>query len=229
MKKGDNIRLRSDGRYEARYIRERDAGGKIVYGYCYGKTYDEAKEKRDYQLQRFSEPKPLNLLILGAGLHGSDVYEIAKSLRVFTRIEFLDDDRENRLAIGVWSDAERLTEDFSAAIVAVGDEDVRRNWTKKLSRLGYVTPILIHPTAYVSEDAEIGAGSVIYPRATVAAGVHIGTGSIVTTGSTVPRKTYIPDWGYFENGEVLHYKNHPSEAVHSGRRETNGKTVNVGN
>ena len=63
MRTGDNIRLRSDGRYEARYIKGRTESGKICYGCCYGKTYDEAKEKRDYQLQRLARPKELNLLI----------------------------------------------------------------------------------------------------------------------------------------------------------------------
>ena len=45
MSKGENIFKRKDGRWEARYIREYDASGKIRYGYCYGKTYREAKEK----------------------------------------------------------------------------------------------------------------------------------------------------------------------------------------
>ena len=45
MSKGENIFKRQDGRWEARYIRERDLTGKIRYGYCYGKTYAEAKQK----------------------------------------------------------------------------------------------------------------------------------------------------------------------------------------
>lgn len=45
MSKGENIFKRKDGRWEARYIKERDASGKIKYGFCYGKTYKEAKEK----------------------------------------------------------------------------------------------------------------------------------------------------------------------------------------
>ncbi len=44
-RKGENIFKRQDGRWEARYIRGRDEGGKALYGYCYGKTYREAKEK----------------------------------------------------------------------------------------------------------------------------------------------------------------------------------------
>lgn len=45
MSKGENIFKRKDGRWEARYIKGREASGKIKYGFCYGKTYREAKEK----------------------------------------------------------------------------------------------------------------------------------------------------------------------------------------
>ena len=45
MSKGENIFKRKDGRWEGRYIKEYDYTGKIKYGYVYGKTYREAKEK----------------------------------------------------------------------------------------------------------------------------------------------------------------------------------------
>jgi len=45
MSKGENIFKRKDGRWEARYIKHYEPSGKIKYGYCYGKTYKEAKEK----------------------------------------------------------------------------------------------------------------------------------------------------------------------------------------
>lgn len=203
MKKGDNIRLRADGRYEARYIKSRDASNKPVYGCCYGRTYEEAKEKRDYQLQKMSKPKEMNLLILGAGSHGLDVYEIAKSLQIFAKIDFLDDDPKKNRAIGKWSDIEKLADTYPVAIVAFGDEDVRKEWTRKLSVLGYITPTLIHPTAFVPEDTEIGIGTVICARATIGTSVHIGTGCIVTSGSNVPRETYIPDWQQFEFDRII--------------------------
>lgn len=44
-KKGENIYKRKDGRWEARYIKGYDEAGKIRYGFCYGKSYREAKEK----------------------------------------------------------------------------------------------------------------------------------------------------------------------------------------
>lgn len=44
-KKGENIYKRKDGRWEARYIKGYRPDCKAIYGYCYAKTYREAKEK----------------------------------------------------------------------------------------------------------------------------------------------------------------------------------------
>lgn len=44
-RKGENIFKRKDGRWEARYIKGHEPSGKARYGFCYGKTYREAKEK----------------------------------------------------------------------------------------------------------------------------------------------------------------------------------------
>ncbi len=49
-KRGENIRQRKDGRWEARYAKERRSNGSIVYGSVYGATYREAKEKRNEAL-----------------------------------------------------------------------------------------------------------------------------------------------------------------------------------
>ena len=44
-RKGENIFRRKDGRWEARYVKGHELSGKIRYGFCYGKTYREAKDK----------------------------------------------------------------------------------------------------------------------------------------------------------------------------------------
>ena len=46
-RKGENIFLRKDGRWEARYIKERTLDGNYKYGYVYGKSYLETKQKRN--------------------------------------------------------------------------------------------------------------------------------------------------------------------------------------
>ncbi|WP_438786630.1 tyrosine-type recombinase/integrase [Enterococcus sp. DIV0756] len=45
MRKGENIYLRKDGRWEGRYPKGRKADGRIKYGYIYGKSYNEVKLK----------------------------------------------------------------------------------------------------------------------------------------------------------------------------------------
>lgn len=45
-KRGENITKRKDGRWEARYIKGYE-NGKAVYGYLYGKSYAEAKQKKE--------------------------------------------------------------------------------------------------------------------------------------------------------------------------------------
>lgn len=44
-RKGENIYKRKDGRWEARYIKGYKSDGKAKYGYCYGKSYRQTKEK----------------------------------------------------------------------------------------------------------------------------------------------------------------------------------------
>ncbi len=52
-KKGENITRRKDGRYEARYVKERDEYGHIKqYGFVYAKNYFEVKKKREEKLKK---------------------------------------------------------------------------------------------------------------------------------------------------------------------------------
>lgn len=44
-KRGENIHKRKDGRWEGRFIRDRNEAGRAIYGYVYGKTYRAVKEK----------------------------------------------------------------------------------------------------------------------------------------------------------------------------------------
>lgn len=44
-KKGENIYKRKDGRWEARFVKQRESGCETRYGYCYGRSYREVKEK----------------------------------------------------------------------------------------------------------------------------------------------------------------------------------------
>ena len=57
MAKGENIFKRKDGRWEARFVKGYDSAGKIRCGYCYGKSYKEAKEKVQKAKNEFGTDK----------------------------------------------------------------------------------------------------------------------------------------------------------------------------
>lgn len=201
MRTGNNIRQRTDGRYEARYIKGRDEKGHIVYGYCYGKTYEEAAQKREVALRR--PVREMNLLILGAGSHGQEVRELAQSLNVFRRTAFLDDAPEGTEAIGPCASLERYVQEYPVAIPAVGDRALRMCWLAQLVQIGFVLPVLIHPGAVVSPSADVGYGTVICARATVGAGAVIGRGCIISSGATIDRNVTIPDGVHIDCGRVV--------------------------
>lgn len=52
-RKGENIFKRVDGRWEGRFIKNH-TGGKAVYGYVYGKSYKEVKEKKSEAIAKLS-------------------------------------------------------------------------------------------------------------------------------------------------------------------------------
>lgn len=54
-RKGENIFLRRDGRWEARYFKGYDLNGKYSYGYVYGKSYLEVKSKRNEIMLKLKE------------------------------------------------------------------------------------------------------------------------------------------------------------------------------
>lgn len=207
MKTGPNIRKRADGRFEARYIKSRTDDGKIVYGFCYGKTYEEAEDKRNAILGVESPKKPLvkhmNLLILGAGDHGQNVYETAHSIHIFEKIDYLDDFKTGDNIVGKCTDFKNFVDEYPVAIPAFGDNQLRKKWFELLQEAGFILPILVHPTALVSPTAELEQGTIVEARATVNSGAVIGKACIISTSTTVDVSVMMGDFTYTEPGITI--------------------------
>lgn len=208
MRTGPNIRLRADGRYEARYEKARDGNNKIIYGYCYGRTYEEAAEKRRLQTGESgcagdARVKRMNLLILGAGGQSCVVQEIAQSIGIFSKIGFLDDDPANPRAMAPCSECARFLEEYPIAIPSVGDNALRMQWIGMLIKTGFILPTLIAPTATVSPSAQIGYGTLIEPKATVGANCRIGNGCIISAGAVIERDVEIGNGLHIGCGVII--------------------------
>lgn len=53
-RRGENIYKRKDGRWEGRYVKSRDAKGKIVFGYVYAKKYTDLRKKLSLKKAEYS-------------------------------------------------------------------------------------------------------------------------------------------------------------------------------
>jgi sugar O-acyltransferase (sialic acid O-acetyltransferase NeuD family) len=129
-----------------------------------------------------------NLLVLGAGGHGRVVAEAAADR--FSKIAFLDD-KSDRTETGtppiIGSLAELVShkEEYSHAVVAIGNNEQRLAMIERLLADGFQVTSVVHQSAVVSPSAIIEDGCVILAQAVVGAGARIGRGSIVNTSASI--------------------------------------------
>lgn len=108
----NNIRgiYKHANRWEARFkVGVDEKTGRAKYRSVYAQSCDEVIAKRNailgelFEASKVAASRQMNLLILGAGMLGRDVYDIAALLRVFKRISFLDDAAVGEASIGDFS------------------------------------------------------------------------------------------------------------------------------
>ena len=144
----DRVYRRKNGRYEARYVRGRDgATGKLKYGTVSGATREEAiarrAEKLGISLNDPAGASEMNILILGAGSFGREVREVLKSLRIFNKIDYLDDNLTGEDIKGKCEDAEFFRVSYACAFVAIGNNEIRKKYAEMLISAKYYIPTVI--------------------------------------------------------------------------------------
>lgn len=140
------------------------------------------------------------LLILGAGGHGKVVAEIAADCG-YTKIDFLDDNSPD--ALGKIGEYRTFVQKYSRVFVAIGNNRLRLELLKQLLKAGFTIPALVHPTAYVSRTASIGAGTVVEPKAIVNANTTVGTGCILSVGSIVDHDVVLGECVHINVGAIV--------------------------
>jgi len=139
------------------------------------------------------------LLILGAGGHGKVMAEVAEATCEWNQIAFLDDRHATLNGKLRWPvldsirHADRFVSSYSHVAIAVGDSALRLDWLSMLSLYGFKTPALIHPAAWVSPSAVLGASCVVMANATVQADANLGQGCIINTGASVDHDCCLSD------------------------------------
>lgn len=203
----ERVYQRKNGKWEARYVKGKSSTGKTLYGTVFGDTKEEAIARREYILGHdpedpFSSAR-MSILILGAGSFGHEAKEELEKLHMFKEIAFLDDYVTDDYEIkGKCSDIEVLRLRYPCAFVAIGDNEIRKEYAKKLIELGFYVPTIISRDAIVSPKAKIGVGTMIFAHASVGA-AEVGNFCLVQSNGLVNAEAKLGDFGRIDNGAII--------------------------
>ena len=143
------------------------------------------------------------LIIIGAGGHGKVIANIAK-LNGYQDIAFLDDDESKVIngtykIIGKISNLQEYFEGYDV-IIGIGNNGIRSMLSNRLSKMGVIQPILIHPSAVIDETVSIGEGTVVMANAVINSDSIVGKFCIINTGSTIDHDCVISDLVHISPG-----------------------------
>lgn len=89
------------------------------------------------------------------------------------------------------------------AIGSVGDCTLRKALYKKIIKLGFKIPCIIHPKAVVAADVKIGEGTFVAAGAVINPGTKIGRNTIINTSSSIDHDCQIGDFVHIAPGTTL--------------------------
>ena len=147
------------------------------------------------------------LLILGAGGYGKTIADLAAQLGRYEKIAFLDDGREGENILGKCEAYAALSQSFDEVYPAFGNNAFRMGWLNTLLREGICVPTLVHPRAYVSPTARLGAGTMVLPMAVVNTGVQVENGCIINIGALIDHDSVIGEGTHLAPGAIVKAEN----------------------
>lgn len=148
------------------------------------------------------------LAILGASGHGKVVADVAECCG-WHEVIFFDDAWPEVSHNGHWKvegNSQSLVarlDDFTGVIVAIGDNGIRAEKLRWLLDISAPVVTLTHPSAIVSQYAELGAGTVVMPGVVVNVSSKVGKGVILNTGCGIDHDCTIGDCAHISPGARL--------------------------
>ncbi len=144
------------------------------------------------------------LIIIGASGHGKVVADIAIKMNKWQSITFLDDDESIKASIGlevIGKTADAFTyKEEADFFVAVGSNTTREKIQEKLIEQGLNVVSLVHPSAVIGTDVEMGIGTAVMAGVVINSSTRIGNGCIINTSSSVDHENVIEDYVHISPG-----------------------------
>lgn len=170
-----------------------------------------------------------DIIILGASGHAKVIIDALhcrnKEKKTYQNIFLLDDNESligqtilGHRVMGKISDCEKYAAD--RFVIGIGNNRIRKMIAEQY-QLNYIS--VVHPSAVISEDADIAEGTVVMAGAVINPGVRIGKHCIINTAVTVDHDCWLEDYVHLSPGA------HLSGTVHIGEETWLGTGSNVKN
>lgn len=153
----------------------------------------------------------MDIVVIGAGGHGRVVLDILLCAGQHRVVGILDADPAlqgtSLYGISVLGPANLLPklrqQKVRGAVVAIGDNRIRRKYLAEIDAAGMDAVNAIHPSAIVSPRATLGRNVVICAGAIVCTDATIADSVILNTGSRVDHECVIQEGAHLAPGAVL--------------------------
>ena len=145
----------------------------------------------------------MKVLIIGARAdgHAKVVLEILQAMKHIV-VGFIDDNvskKGNKIRgipiLGTMSEIKNISKKYRAtgAIIAIGDNPMRRKLSAEIEKAGLNLVNAIHPTVHFDSDVIIGKGCYIGQGVIIITGTKIGNCANIHTGATIDHDNVIED------------------------------------
>lgn len=157
--------------------------------------------------------KKTEIILLGAGGHCRSCIDVIEAEGRFKVAGIVDRIEGGSFVsvlgypvLGTDADLPELRKRYVFAFVTVGQirtSAVRRRLFDQLKQLGYELPTITSPHAYVSDHAQVGAGSIVMHHALVNAGASVGENCIINTKALIEHDVQIGVDCHISTGAVV--------------------------
>jgi len=150
-----------------------------------------------------------NLIIIGAGGHARVVIDAAikaeYSILGIIDVNFTGSPEKimGYDVIGDYSVLTNYPKDSTCVFIAIGENSQREKFFNKVIEDGFNIPVIIHPTAIISDNMEIDGGSFVNAGAIINAKAQIMTGSIINTGAIIDHEVIIGKFCHIAPGVCI--------------------------
>ncbi|WP_374028268.1 acetyltransferase [Bdellovibrio bacteriovorus] len=151
-----------------------------------------------------------SIVVFGCGGHSKVVSDVIQREGNYKIEAYYDENPKSKIFLGspVFSSKPDLqtalvSGNIKFAAIAIGNNEVRRKLSLMAQELGLILPVIVDPSAIISQNVRLGMGTIVMPGAIVNADTQIQEGTILNTASVVEHDCMVGAYTHVAPGSVL--------------------------